>query len=267
MFLHQFLCFFVTRHFTVQSAVQDTQRGTVELLALRFDSVDISMQYGDALSEIYREYTQLRTENIGLQSMIEVLESENELYLEQIIGYQSIILDFETAQPDIEEVPESTVYEAHASRIVYLNNLDYFNIEQYGSSNQWYRHAVEEWNRINDMDNLGDSHENAIKFRLHGMWTGSSILKEYFLGGEYDTFYGSYSMLFQSRDSSGQTIFIVFGDGEILYQSEPIGSATLPVEFSIDISDVQRLGIQVQSAELHRDNWWMAILNPRLASN
>jgi len=259
--------FFITRQCTEQSAVQDTQRETVELLALQFDSVDISMQYGDALREIYREYTQLKAENIDLQGIIETLESENELHLEQIIEYQNIILDLETTQLDIADEPESLTSEAHASRVVYLNNLEYFNIEHYGSSNQWYQYGVEDWNRINDMDNLSNSHENAIKFRLHGNWTGSSILKEYFLGGNYDTFSGSYSMLFQSRDSAGQTTFIVFGDGELLYQSEPIGAATLPVEFSIDISSVERLGIEVQSAEIHRDNWWMAILNPRLSSN
>jgi len=147
---------------------------------------------------------------------------------------------------------------------VFLNNLDYFNIEHVGRSNQWYRYGVEAWSGINDRDNLGNTHANAVKFRLHGMWEGSSILKEYFIDSNYSTFDGSYSMLFQSRDSSGRTVFIVLGDGEVIYRSDPFGSDTLPTEFSIDITNVDRLGIQVHNAELHRDNWWVAILNPRL---
>lgn len=89
-----------------------TQKSIVESLSVRFDSVDSSMSYEQALQVIYEEVEQLKalqSENENLQSEIDSLKNANNRS-EQIVLAESYASsgNYEVAIPILNEITEKT---------------------------------------------------------------------------------------------------------------------------------------------------------------
>ena len=78
--------------YTQSQTEQSVQNETVELLALRFESIDESMRFDEALAEIYNEYIRLTNENTQLTSEVSELNRSAEEELDaQIVTLESEI--------------------------------------------------------------------------------------------------------------------------------------------------------------------------------
>lgn len=141
----------------------------------------------------------------------------------------------------------------------YLNDLEYFNYQTNG-----YPMAYEVWDEYADKDLLGNTHTNALKFSVTALNEGNYVFLEYFLDSKYSSFEGTVSVLQGSRTTKGKTVFIVYGDGEIIYKTDPFGPETLPIEFNIDVTEIEKLKIELRPQTSH-ENWEIGIYEPTLS--
>lgn len=148
---------------------------------------------------------------------------------------------------------------SNSSKKIYLNNIEYFNYQHTG-----FPMSYETWDEYTDKDLLGNTYTNALKFSVTGLGEGNYVFLEYFLDSKYSSFEGAISVLQESRATKGKTIFIVYGDDEIIYKTSPFGPETLPIEFNINVTGVKKLKIELLSQSVH-ENWKVGIYEPTLS--
>ena len=146
---------------------------------------------------------------------------------------------------------------------IYLNDMEYFNYQNKGTGAGYYM-SLEEWDEYSDKDLLGNAHTHALKFNVNGVWDDSYVFLEYFLDSKYSSFEGTVSVLQESRTTKGKTVFIVYGDDEIIYKTDPFGPETLPIEFNIDVTGIEKLKIELRPQTSH-ENWEIGIYEPTLS--
>ena len=130
---------------------------------------------------------------------------------------------------------------------VELNNL----IKEYKSYMDTY---VDEMDYLNmnggihtgiEIDNTGVSHEHSID--LYGGFIC------YLLNGKYNTFTGKMALNSDSRSTNGNYWYEIYGDESLLYTSQKFTAGVLPIDFSIDVSNINVLKIVVKADSF--DGW------------
>lgn len=140
---------------------------------------------------------------------------------------------------------------------VSLSDLDWFNggggygeIYNAGTVLKYYtgENAV--------TDNLGSTYDNGITGNS-GYYGGLSIdnprywdsvsWQEWWLGGTYQKMDGRVVMEYSSRNATGGGVYIwIYGDGELLFQSNEIVAGFEPQDFIIDLSNITVLRVAIQ---------------------
>lgn len=171
-------------------------------------------------------------------------------YSDLLEKYNDIVAENSTTQTD---------NLSNSDKKIYLNSIEYFNYQHAG-----HPMSYEQWDEYTDKDVIGNTHANALKFSVTGLGEGNYVFLEYFLDSKYSSFEGTISVLQESRATKGKTIFIVYGDDEIIYKTSPFGPETLPIEFNIDVTGVKKLKIELRSQSVH-ENWKVGIYEPTLS--
>ena len=90
---------------------------------------------------------------------------------------------------------------------------------------------------VSAKDNLGGTHSYAFGAKERNYHS-------YFLNGNYSKIKGTLFMDYEDKDYNHRTLFYIYGDGELLY-SEDIQGGENPIDFSVDISGVKILRIEM----------------------
>ena len=114
---------------------------------------------------------------------------------------------------------------------VWLTDLDWFDRAGY----------VGDW-ITNDIDNLGNSHNGCLWFTR-----GESIT--YIIDGNYSALTGVLFQPYNSRDNHSTLTLGIYGDNQLLWQGT-VGGGIDPVEFNVNLINVQRVTIKYESTYL-----------------
>ena len=123
---------------------------------------------------------------------------------------------------DAEVSPSST-------NIIMLSDLDSWNKSDFG---------IGPWTYQSITDNMGDVYES--------YYSSDEGWAEYILNNEYATLEGKFVIENNYRSSTQNSHFRVYGDGQLLYGATITGGMK-PIEFRIDISDVDIMRIELDS--------------------
>lgn len=89
-------------------------------------------------------------------------------------------------------------------------------------------------------DNLGNAHVHSVGV------SSSSSYQTYDLGGKYTRLTGAYFMSYDQKDfNTSNTPLLIYGDDKLLYREEMQGEM-LPVIFSVDVTGVKTLKIEIR---------------------
>ena len=121
----------------------------------------------------------------------------------------------------------------------YLVNYDFFS----ASENKTFI----EYDSV--IDNLGNTYNNGI-----GGGDGySKTWQEYHLNKKYKMLRGTIVLNYDYRDRNTDNVFVwIYGDGNLLFQSNLIVSGYMSQDFDIDLSEINVLRIEIQGEYLAR---------------
>ncbi|MBQ6888842.1 MAG: NPCBM/NEW2 domain-containing protein [Lachnospiraceae bacterium] len=125
-------------------------------------------------------------------------------------------------------------------KMVYLGKLDYFNSSNSsGNAFRYYESAK---------DNLGFTYGNGIG----GVAQGENW-QEYKLSGKYKEIQGRVILNFDYRTQTNDDVLIkIYGDDMLLYMSPVMAAGQEPVDFNIDISDIDVLKVSIVGENMIR---------------
>ena len=121
-----------------------------------------------------------------------------------------------------------------------LNNL----LKEYKSYMDTYLEDMDDLNHDGYIssgtikDNTGVSHDHGVD--IYGEYFS------YLLNGKYNTFSGKMALNYAKRDTDCNYWYEIYGDEALLYTSPKFTAEVLPVDFSVDISNVNVLRIVVK---------------------
>lgn len=161
----------------------------------------------------------------------------------ELEGYQSAISIIKQAQdilPNNDSLKSAIVfYESYAP--VYLANLEYFDQEY-----DWYK-VLE-----SDMDNLGNEYHNSIACRY--------LDNTYILNGDYSRLCGTLYQRYEYRDRDHNGHMEVYADGVLIF-SEKMSAGIYPINFELDVIDVNELRIVVAHSHANTGVRYIALGN------
>lgn len=137
--------------------------------------------------------------------------------------------------------------------LVYLNDLDYFNMQ---AKLKMSKSTVVK-------DNLGNSYNISMKAQQGNktQWI------EYIIDGQYSKFKGRLIVPYELRTTTYTGYIQVFGDDKLLYTSPTMTGGVEPVDFEVDITGVLKLKLEFNGASyfnIHGDIHEYMIVNPGL---
>lgn len=91
--------------------------------------------------------------------------------------------------------------------------------------------------------NNGKTFYRAIQWNNDNNDDSASIDAHYYLEGKYDTVSGTIFLPIDSKGTSFEGWFRVYGDGQLIYTSPKISGDTLPGEISFSVAGIQRMKI------------------------
>lgn len=91
--------------------------------------------------------------------------------------------------------------------------------------------------------NNGKTFYRAIQWNNDNNDDSASIDAHYYLEGKYDTVSGTIFLPIDSKGTSFEGWFKVYGDGQLIYTSPKISGDTLPGEISFSVAGIQRMKI------------------------
>lgn len=150
----------------------------------------------------------------------------------ELEGYKSAIDIIKQAQdilPNNDSLKSAIVlYESYAP--VYIANLEYFDQEY-----DWYK-VLE-----SDMDNLGNEYHNSIACRY--------LDNTYILNGDYSRLCGTLYQRYEYREKDHNGHMEVYADGVLIF-SEKMSAGIYPINFELDVVNVNELRIIVAHSQL-----------------
>lgn len=140
----------------------------------------------------------------------------------------------------VTDQPESITTDQVQDKMIYLENLDYFNSSNSsGSAFKYYDSAK---------DNLGLTYGNGIG----GVAQGENW-QEYKLSGKYKEIQGRVVLNYDYRSQTNDDVIIkIYGDDMLLYMSPAMAAGQEPVDFDIDISDIDVLKVSIVGENMIR---------------
>ena len=117
---------------------------------------------------------------------------------------------------------------------VYISDLEYFTSEDDGFRIK----------QSDVVDNLGNLHSKCI-YKVpdsNGNYTSAT----YYIDGKYTTFTGTVFLDQDDRDSPMRSVFRVYGDDILLFESQPVTSGHMPEPFSLNVKGVAMLRLEMQ---------------------
>lgn len=136
--------------------------------------------------------------------------------------------------------PETIISAQEQNKMIYLENLDYFNSSN--SSGNAFRYYE------STKDNLGFTYGNGIG----GVAQGENW-QEYKLSGKYKEIQGRVILNYDCRSQTNDNVLIkIYGDDMLLYMSPAMAAGQEPVDFNIDISDIDVLKVSIVGENMIR---------------
>ena len=142
-------------------------------------------------------------------------------------------------QQDVSQ-SETEITAQEQDKMIYLEKLDYFNSSNSsGNAFRYYESAK---------DNLGFSYGNGIG----GVNQGENW-QEYKLSGKYKEIQGRVILNYDYRSQTNDDVLIkIYGDDMLLYMSPAMAAGQEPVDFNINISDVDVLKVSIVGENMVR---------------
>lgn len=136
--------------------------------------------------------------------------------------------------------PESITTDQVQDKMIYLENLDYFNSSNSsGSAFKYYDSSK---------DNLGLTYGNGIG----GVAQGENW-QEYKLSGKYKEIQGRVVLNYDYRSQTSDDVIIkIYGDDMLLYMSPAMTAGQEPVDFDLDVSDIDVLKVSIVGENMIR---------------
>ena len=142
-------------------------------------------------------------------------------------------------QQDVSQ-SETEITAQEQDKMIYLEKLDYFNSSNSsGNAFRYYESAK---------DNLGFSYGNGIG----GVNQGENW-QDYKLSGKYKEIQGRVILNYDYRSQTNDDVLIkIYGDDMLLYMSPAMAAGQEPVDFNINISDVDVLKVSIVGENMVR---------------
>lgn len=105
-------------------------------------------------------------------------------------------------------------------------------------------------------DNAGNVYKN--------YWYPESEDTTYLLNYKYSKFKGTFYLRHDSKDYHHASRMLVYGDGNLLYESDKLTAGSMPIEFDVDVSNVAVLKIEYQSLEDNNEDYSWCVLNSHI---
>ena len=136
---------------------------------------------------------------------------------------------------------EVTVMDDQAqSKMIYLEDFDYFSSSNSSGNAFRYYESVK--------DNLGFTYANGIG----GIGQGENW-QEYKLAGKYKEIHGRIVLNYDYRSRTNDDVLLkIYGDNMLLYMSPTMLAGQEPVDFNIDISDIDILKVSIVGENMVR---------------
>jgi hypothetical protein len=99
--------------------------------------------------------------------------------------------------------------------------------------------------------NTGKTFEHGVSFH------GSAGSRSYALEGQYQIFTGTFALTYRDKDDNTSASVEIYGD-DVLLKSSYAGKGELPVEFRIDVTNVQIMRIKINSG--YNDRYYNYLL-------
>lgn len=179
------------------------------------------------LSALYTQYS-TNYENLVIKNADSALKEQ---------GYEAAI---KIASDGLNNLPNSSKIETAISNyetyapVYLLEDIDYVTKSSYTECTQ---------------DVMTDNHgtEYSGHYTFYSTWNGSGI--EFETRGEYKTFTGTAFLSYDDRGFSREVrVKIYSDDGKLLYQTKPLVKGCSPETFSIDITGVSILIIELEAS-------------------
>lgn len=120
--------------------------------------------------------------------------------------------------------------------IVWLNELYPVNVETKSNLNEWKRLTAGTFK-----DSLGNISSRSIECSINHSW----LATEYRLGRLYSKMSGKFALSFTSKGTKYKATLNIYGDEKLLYSSPEMTGDVLPVNFDINIANVNKLRFEV----------------------
>ncbi len=171
-----------------------------------------------------------------IQTMYDNVAEDYAAYMLAVAKEKSDAEDFESAANILEIAMDelgddnadiNDAYLEYKSYLpTYINTLDYF-----ASNGSLYN---------SDTDNTGTEHQYSLY--MDG-WGEDNYWVEYLINGNYNVFEGVCGVSYYERSTTDSKYFEIYGDGKLLYTSPTMTQSVQPVEFAINVTDVEVLKI------------------------
>lgn len=122
--------------------------------------------------------------------------------------------------------------------IVWLNDLEYFNLQSSISVNRWSKLENDSFK-----DATGNFCSRAIQCTMCSEW----LYTDYLINKKYSRITGKFALSFDSRSTTYIATLNLYGDNKLLYTSPRLTGGVLPIDFDVDISGVEKLRIEIST--------------------
>jgi len=105
------------------------------------------------------------------------------------------------------------------------------------------------------IDNLGNTYSDGLSFG-YALYGDTTNYREYVVNSLFSKIEGRFVLPDMYKNSTTKGVFKIIGDGENLYTSQVMTGGIEPIDFSVVISDVNRLRIEVDITDpSYRFGW------------
>lgn len=202
------------------------------------DNTDISKKLQDATEKYIEEVTQKVNEQIREDNLTEAQQLANEL--------RSVL-------------PDNTVYEELSEKIEQYYPVSLLDLESFQEESYELIEETVNWVVGGHFDNMGNTDYQGMVYTVgitgaggrNGTHEEAYLEYTYLIDGKYNEFSG---ILATERRSKNETWVgsyarvVVYGDGAKLFTSSEIRGGVKPIDFSVDITNVNELKIRIEAA-------------------
>lgn len=188
---------------------------------------DEAKEYLSALAKTYPDISVLSQKLSSLESVYiqNVKLTAQKYFDEKDYGKAASTIKMALAQVGDENTELMELYQEYKSYLgIYIDEL------------VTLRYSKDLCKGQNVKDNTGKTHIHSFSF-------GGSV--EYLLDGKYSLFSGTIALPMSNKNTLEEYYYKIYGDEQLLYTSDKFTAGSLPADFSIDISNVKVMKIEI----------------------